>query len=91
MISPSGELKAKLYEEEGKIKIDFSRNEVNLLVANAGIFTLQSDMLGDGYTIEKVEKSSTDELWKPVYGERNSIRDNYKEMILTLVDKDAEN
>ncbi|RIJ50407.1 hypothetical protein D1614_00245 [Maribellus luteus] len=89
--SPSGKLRVKLYVEEGKLKIGLSRNDENLLQADAGKFTLESDVVGNGYTIEKVERSSTDESWKPVYGERSSIRDNYNEMILTLVDKDAEN
>ena len=38
----------------------------------------------DGFTIVKTDTSSFDETWKPVWGETATIRNNYKEMAVTL-------
>jgi hypothetical protein len=39
------------------------------------------------FIISKVDSSAKDETWAPVWGEVNKIRNNYKELILTLKDK----
>ena len=38
----------------------------------------------DGFTIVKTDTSSFDETWKPVWGETATIRNNYKELAVTL-------
>lgn len=40
-----------------------------------------------GFTLQKADSSSKDEIWKPVWGEVSSIQNNYKELILQLADK----
>ncbi len=40
--------------------------------------------LMDGFTIAKTDTSSFDETWKPVWGETATIRNNYKELAVTL-------
>ncbi len=40
--------------------------------------------LMDGFTIAKTDTSSFDETWKPVLGETATIRNNYKELAVTL-------
>ena len=39
------------------------------------------------FTIAKVDSSTTDQTWKPVWGEVSQIRNHYKELTLTLTDK----
>lgn len=39
------------------------------------------------FTITAIDSSRTDETWKPVWGEVNQIRNNYREVALTLQDK----
>ncbi len=40
--------------------------------------------LDEGFAVKKVSRSSRDETWKPVYGERSEIRDRYNEMAVDL-------
>jgi alpha-glucosidase len=37
------------------------------------------------FVLSDVEISEQDTIWKPLYGERNIVRDHYKEMIITLL------
>ena len=39
------------------------------------------------FSLVSADSSLTDEIWKPVWGEQNSIRNNYKQLILRLNDK----
>lgn len=39
------------------------------------------------FTITATDSSAVDETWKPVWGEVSQIRNNYKELALTLTDK----
>jgi hypothetical protein len=41
----------------------------------------------DRFDLLSVDSSQKDETWKPVWGEVSSIRNNYRELIITLVDK----
>lgn len=43
----------------------------------------ETDLM-DGFTIVKTDTSSFDETWKPVWGETATIRNNYKELAVTL-------
>ncbi|MHC4691791.1 MAG: glycoside hydrolase family 97 protein [Planctomycetota bacterium] len=48
-------------------------------------FALKSaPSLDAGFEIAEVTKSSNDEIWHPVYGERNKIRDHYNQCIVDL-------
>jgi alpha-glucosidase len=39
---------------------------------------------GEQLILDEVSKSNTDTTWHPVYGERNSVRDNYNEVVFTF-------
>jgi hypothetical protein len=41
------------------------------------------------FTITKVDSSTKDETWKPVWGEVSQIRNHYNELVVTLADKGA--
>ena len=43
----------------------------------------ETDLM-DGFTVTKSDTSSFDETWKPVWGQTATIRNNYKEMAVTL-------
>jgi len=43
------------------------------------------ESLADQFDILGTEKASHDETWKPVYGERDSVRDNYNSLTIRLV------
>ena len=48
------------------------------------------ESLHDGFTVESVERSSYDETWAPVWGEEDSIRNNYNELAVNLVQASTE-
>lgn len=43
-----------------------------------------------GFSIVKVDSSLVNETWNPVWGEVKTIRNNYKELKITLLHKDSE-
>jgi len=89
--SPSLKLKVKLSIEENGLKLalfDSNKPVVNVHLAS---FVFDSDVLGNGYKIKDVKKTSVNNSWTPVYGERNKIQDHYNEITITLTDRDASN
>ena len=48
------------------------------------------ESLHDGFAVESVERSSHDETWAPVWGEEDSIRNNYNELAVNLVQAPTE-
>ncbi len=45
--------------------------------------------LVSGFSISKVDSALVDESWNPVWGEVKTIRNNYRELIATLVQKET--
>lgn len=45
---------------------------------------LENDQLLTGFAIADTERTSHDEIWHPVWGEENSIRDHYNELCVSL-------
>lgn len=43
-----------------------------------------------GFTVENSNTSTFDEVWKPVLGEQSSIRNNYNELLINLIQKKSE-
>lgn len=43
-----------------------------------------------GFTVENSNTSTFDEVWKPVLGEQSSIRNNYNELVINLIQKRSE-
>jgi hypothetical protein len=43
----------------------------------------------NGFQITKIDTCSFDETWKPVWGEVATIRNHYKEMAVTLNQKET--
>ncbi|MFR9503396.1 MAG: glycoside hydrolase family 97 N-terminal domain-containing protein [Rikenellaceae bacterium] len=49
-----------------------------------GFVLQEGDTIPKGYTIKKILRGKKDEVWEPLYGEQDSYRDNYNEMLLVL-------
>ncbi len=47
-------------------------------------FDLSNGQLTSDFAIVRVDRTSSDTTWKPVYGERSSIRDRYSQAVVTL-------
>lgn len=52
-----------------------------------GIATKDVPALLDGFTITDAQEKSVDESWNPVLGEQKTIRNHYKELLVTLTQK----
>ncbi|MBI5686708.1 MAG: glycoside hydrolase family 97 N-terminal domain-containing protein [Verrucomicrobia bacterium] len=53
-------------------------------------FTLkEGPALAGGFKIVRLDRSSHDETWKPVYGERSSYRDHYNQLVVELQEAEA--
>lgn len=53
--------------------------------SHLGLQLVNDTDLNKDFTIEKIDTSSFDETWKPVWGEVSQIRNHYKEMAVTLL------
>lgn len=85
VVSPNGKLKLNIRtidypNAKGELIYDISYKGLPVILnSNMGI-----NGWDNGFTIEKEEKTASNEIWKPVYGERSEIRDNYNQTIFTV-------
>jgi alpha-glucosidase len=89
--SPSSKLMVELSLEENGLKLALLNLKNPVVNVNLGNFVFDSDVPGNGYKIKNIKKTSANEYWNPVYGEKNRIQDHYNEIRITLTDKDASN
>jgi hypothetical protein len=84
--SPNGKLKLdfKLNDEgEPLYSLSFKQKEV-ITPSKLGIEIKDQQSFDKGFTIVKIDSAVFDETWKPVWGEVKEIRNNYKELAVTL-------
>jgi alpha-glucosidase len=92
VISPNGKLKINIHasaalEAKGKLVYNISYNgKAVILNSNMGI-----NGWDNGFVIEKEEKSSNNSVWKPVYGERSEIHDNYNQTVFIVKKEGRDN
>ena len=79
-VKVSGDIEGCLFwrvSYKGSVILDESR---------LGLELKELPALMDGFEVVGVNRSSFDETWKPVYGERDRIRDNYNQVVVVLRD-----
>lgn len=85
--SPDGRLAAHFWLADGGRPMYSLEREGKALVRDSRMgFTLEwrkSD-LASGFRVGDVRRSSFDEVWHPVWGEEDNIRNHYNEMAVTL-------
>ncbi|MHA4809079.1 glycoside hydrolase family 97 N-terminal domain-containing protein [Flavitalea flava] len=72
--SPDGNIRFRLFVTGERIiqyEVEYQQKEI--IKAS----TLGVDGWQEGLSLQSVRQTSKDELWKPVYGERSSIRNSY--------------
>ena len=70
--------------------ISYQDREV-VLKSRLGIVTVEWPSWTNGFTLVNHTLRSFDETWKPVYGERNLVRNAYRECIMELLQNQDEN
>ena len=91
MTSPNGDIKVdfQLVNSIPTYSVSF-RGKTIVKPSKLGYELAQGENLLDGFTLVGNETSAFDETWKPVWGENSSIRNNYKELLVQLVQKSTE-
>lgn len=86
--SPNGNFALTFELKDGipTYKLDMG-NQVVIKESKLGLELKDTESLLDGFTVAKVDQSSFDETWKPVWGEVKEIRNHYNELAVTLDQK----
>lgn len=89
--SPNGDIKVdfQLVDSVPTYSVSF-RGKTIVKPSKLGYELAKGENLLDGFTLVGDETSAFDETWKPVWGENSSIRNNYKELLVQLVQKSTE-
>lgn len=83
--SPDGRLKFSLnLTPEGKLYYKLKRGESAVVDSSALGLKCREISFGNRAKVKKIERTSTDETWRPVWGEESEIRNNYNEMRVDL-------
>jgi len=95
--SPDANLLFKFFvedaeEEKGCLFYSLSyRDENVVLKSRLGIATVDLPSWINGFTLIDHTRQSVDETWKPVYGERSTVRNRYNECTINLIKDDEKN
>src|SRR5665213_2099666 len=82
--SPDGKLVYSFFlTKEGSPRYSIIYNQKPFILTSA----LGLDGWQKGFVLSGVTFSKRDTTWKPLYGERNLVRDYYRQMIITLFNK----
>lgn len=86
LLSPGGQVKLEFNIAEGGIptyQLWFKNKQV-IKPSRLGLELKKGKSLMDGFSQARVERSTFDETWQPVWGEEKNIRNHYNEMAVTL-------
>ena len=88
--SPDGALELRADVVDGVPMYSLKRGQTDVILPSRLGFDLVGDTdLKDGFKLDDVSYGSFNEVWNPVWGEEESIRNRYNEMILKLSREDG--
>jgi hypothetical protein len=86
MTSPDGRLEMTLYMDgQGTPFYALEYQERDVILPSSLGFELSCGSFRDGFEIQSVDTLTFDEVWEPVWGEEDRIRNHYKETAIGLV------
>ncbi|HPO68080.1 MAG TPA: glycoside hydrolase family 97 N-terminal domain-containing protein, partial [Paludibacteraceae bacterium] len=68
----------------------FYKEKTVILPSKMGFILNNSPAFLNGFSVQKVDTTSFDETWEPVWGEVRQIRNHYNEMLVTLDQKSTQ-
>ena len=91
--SPDGKLELGFGLVGGGVPAYQLSREGNAVVlpSRLGFDLMDGGNLKKGFTVKSVSRDSFDETWEPVWGEEDSIRNNYNELLVELTREDGVN
>lgn len=84
LASPSEVLNAEILVSGKSVSIGLSDKGDQVLEAKTLQFELDKDIVAGNWQVVNQKRSSVDQTWQPVYGERSLITDQYNELELVL-------
>ena len=85
--SPDDRLSLRLDCSDGTLRYSvLASGEQVIEPSRLGLVLRDAPSLLDGFQVQAVRTSSHDSTWRPVYGERSSIRDHYRQAEIDLID-----
>lgn len=85
--SPSRSIQLQIRNGEQITYQLFCKKKIVIQPSTLGIEFAKPRVLLNSFSVIKVDTSSVDQLWSPVWGEVSAIRNQYREIALTLQDK----
>ena len=86
MTSPDGRLEMTLYMDgQGTPFYALEYKERNVILPSSLGFELSCGSFRDGFEVHRIDTLTFDEVWEPVWGEEEKIRNHYKEAAIGLV------
>ena len=86
MTSPDGRLQMTLYMDgQGTPFYALEYQERDVILPSSLGFELSCGSFRDGFEVQGVDTLTFDEIWEPVWGEEDRIRNHYKETAIGLV------
>jgi glucan 1,4-alpha-glucosidase len=87
--SPDGNIRSGFHLlDNGNLQYQVSYKGKTVIAPSGLGFTLKVPEISLlQFNLLSVDSSSFDETWKPVWGEQSLIRNNYRQLILRLIDK----
>ena len=88
VISPSGRLEVAFLLVDGAPHYRVAYNDTEVIAPSLmGFKFKQAEPLDRGLEIDRVSMGTSDETWKPVWGQFSEIRNHYNEMTIHLIEK----
>jgi len=85
LLSPNGNLTLVVGDNDGTAFYSVKRGDETVIAPSKLGFELKSgNNYSSGFTIENLQTSDFDETWQQPWGERKNIRNNYRELLVTL-------
>lgn len=87
--SPSGNIKLNFRLTDAgqpEYSVTFDGEEI-VRPSTMGFELVNGENIAQGFKVDKVTRTSSDSYWVPVWGENDSIRDNYNAMTVAMTDK----
>ena len=86
MTSPDGKLEMTLYMDgQGTPFYALEYQERDVILPSSLGFELSCGSFHDGFEVHRIDTLTFDEVWEPVWGEEDRIRNHYKEAAIDLV------
>ncbi len=89
--SPSGNIRLTFDLAKGgqpAYSVVFDDEEI-IKPSTLGFELLDGSRIAEGFKIDKVERTSADSYWTPVWGENDSIRDHYNAMTVAMTNSEG--